>query len=440
MQDLLKFLTYFSAFQSLLPFLKPSDRSKKTLLWLPKMIAGALSPIVILICGFGVLVGLLRRNWKMTSAGLIGAGFSAKFMIDIPDSEGQFVSTYGKDWNQKIPDWLEVKISQNRFSLLSQPRGEVQFKQNIVLGKKPAKDVNFVADLWLPMPASPSSGLGLIYAHGSGWRMGDKDMGTRHCFSRLASQGHVVLDIAYSLWPEADLITMVKEVNQAILWMKENASNYGIHPDKIVLMGGSAGAHLALLAAYAPKEKSFQAFGENDDTSVCGVVAFYPPVDLHPLQAPFEEYNEQATPKLLEKIADKMIQGIFQLDTPSKEVRKNKSTRHDMIAEMLGGTQEEIPETYALLSPITHVGPQCPPTLLIQGRDDVFELAQGVREMHAKLVRAGVSAIWIEFPHTEHGFDLLFPQISPVAQAAIYDLERFLAMLMSSTSTSAANY
>ena len=101
-----------------------------------------------------------------------------------------------------------------------------------------------------------------------------------------------------------------------------------------------------------------------------------------------------------------------------------------MISEMLGGSAAEIPETYKLLSPIMHVGSHCPPTLLLQGADDVFELAPGVREIQARLREAGVPVVWVEFPHTEHGFDLIAPQISPVAQAATYDVERFLAMLV----------
>jgi len=81
---------------------------------------------------------------------------------------------------------------------------------------------------------------GVIYAHGSGWRVGDKDMLTRHFFPRLAGQGHLVLDIAYTLRPEADIPTMVSEVNQAILWLKNNSSILGLDPEGIVLMGGSA--------------------------------------------------------------------------------------------------------------------------------------------------------------------------------------------------------
>jgi acetyl esterase/lipase len=469
MKNLLKILTIFSAIQSLLPFLKPQDRSLKTLLWIPKLIAGAISPLHAMICGLGAFVGLLSKDWVWANVGLIGTGLAAKFIEDVPDSQSQFEAAFGSDWEKQIPEALAPHLMPRRFSLPAKTPAGFEFQQNIVIGQSPEKEKDgslgigevrpvygdvlrvkpakhphispspheipktrqdLLADLWLPASKSRRSGLGLIYAHGSGWRVGDKDLGTRPFFQRLASHGHVIIDIAYTLWPRADIPKMVKEVNQAVVWMKKNASRHQINPEKIVLMGGSAGAHLVLLAAYAPEEIAFQPPGEKYDTTVCGVVAFYPPVDLLALHQPFAEYAQQSTPGLLEKAADGMIRTIFQLNDRMKRDDDAKSTHQDMFVEMLGGTPQEIPDTYKLLSPIYHVDYNCPPTLLLQGADDVFDLAAGVRDLHTKLQEANVPVVWVEFPHTEHAFDLLAPQISPVAQAASFDVERFLAMLV----------
>jgi acetyl esterase/lipase len=46
-----------------------------------------------------------------------------------------------------------------------------------------------------------------------------------------------------------------------------------------------------------------------------------------------------------------------------------------------------------------------------------------------KLRAAGTPVVYVEYPQTEHGFDLIFPQVSPPAQAALYETERFLALL-----------
>ena len=101
----------------------------------------------------------------------------------------------------------------------------------------------------------------------------------------------------------------------------------------------------------------------------------------------------------------------------------------DMLPAIIGGRPDQIPETYQLLSPISHVGPHCPPTLLLHGSDDVFALTPGVRSLHQSLRDAGVRAVLVEFPHTDHAFDLVLPAVSPVAQAATHDVERFLALL-----------
>ena len=126
-----------------------------------------------------------------------------------------------------------------------------------------------------------------------------------------------------------------------------------------------------------------------------------------------------------------MMNFIFMTNTEVKdEETRNQYHFRDIFAVMIGGTPDEIPEAYQLLSPVQHVGPHCPPTLLLQGSDDVFGLAPGVGAINQKLQADGVPVIMVEYPHTEHGFDLVLPQVSPVARAAINEVERFLALMV----------
>jgi acetyl esterase/lipase len=55
---------------------------------------------------------------------------------------------------------------------------------------------------------------------------------------------------------------------------------------------------------------------------------------------------------------------------------------------------------------------------------------EGNQELYGKLVESGVPAIDVVFPWTQHAFDLLLPQINPAAQSAMYDVDRFLALLL----------
>ena len=103
----------------------------------------------------------------------------------------------------------------------------------------------------------------------------------------------------------------------------------------------------------------------------------------------------------------------------------------DMIVRLLDGTPDERPELCALGSPINHVGSHCPPTLLMQGLHDNGGMMPQVRELHAALQEAGATSVLIELPNTGHGFDVVFPRLAPAAQSATYDVERFLALVIS---------
>ncbi len=407
------------------PFLRPRTAAGEALLWLPKLVGGALSPVSGLLSVLAVLAGLARRSWALAGIGLLGAGLAARLAARMPDVDAQLAGLPGTGPLGRPPSTPQPpRISPGLDAVRGRDKtARAEFERNIVVGRKAGSGHPLRADLW-PSSSGVSSGLGLIYAHGSGWRVGDKDMLTRPFFRRLAAQGHVVLDIGYSLWPTAGLAEMVAEVNQAILWLKENGPGYGVDPDRIVLMGGSAGGHLALLAGYTPGHPAFQADGAAGDTSVHGVVAFYPPVDLLEMASRTEE-RWPSSEALTDRIALRLLSRLLALQTQVGLMKQADS----FFAEMVGGTAAEIPDTYRLLSPIYHVGPHCPPTLLIQGSDDLFALAPGVRRLHDCLQAAGVPSVLLELAHTEHGFDLVLPHISPQTRVSTHAVERFLAWL-----------
>lgn len=194
------------------------------------------------------------------------------------------------------------------------------------------------------------------------------------------------------------------------------AIRYGVDPEKIVLGGGSSGCHLALLAANAPNHADLTPEDlQTADLSVCGVVSFYGPSDL---RGEYEHYMD------LE---------YFTKEPPvpvGKKLDSKLTMRYiGRLDILLGGHPQQVPENYQLASPITHVGPDSPPTLLIQGDKDAVVPAHITQAFFAKLVEAGVPAINRLLPWTDHGFDLAVPQINPAAHSAIYDVDRFLALL-----------
>ena len=100
-----------------------------------------------------------------------------------------------------------------------------------------------------------------------------------------------------------------------------------------------------------------------------------------------------------------------------------------ILARLLGGHPDECPECYALFSPVTHVHPDCPPTLLVHGEHDIMAPVTATRYLYSRLLEEKVPTVMHILPQTDHGFDLALPNIPPAAHNLIYDVERFLALM-----------
>ncbi|MFL7810819.1 MAG: alpha/beta fold hydrolase [Anaerolineae bacterium] len=428
---LLKTLTYLAGLLLAAALATRKAVLARLFLWPFKLTGGALAPILGIVSGLGSVLGLARRDWKWAGTGAAGMALAAQLLQDLPDSEAKFDAAFGPEWQRRIPASLQPRMPSRRWSLVAREPGPAIWQRDVAYGKNPKTGTILLADLWGPSAGVAPTGLSVVYVHGGGWRVGFKDMGTRPFFRRLASQGHVILDIEYTLAPEGDIPSMIAEIKEAVLWIKAHSDEYGLDAQRVVLMGGSAGAHLALLAAYTADHPSLPPLSGEGDVSVRGVVAYYPPVDFLSLHQPGAEElprpGDGTWSPELDRVSQAILAKMFVL--PRDESGKQLEFR-DMLSDMIGGTPDEFPEVYKLLSPICHVGPHCPPTLLLQGTDDIFDLMPGVRRIHEELQGAGATSILVEFPHAEHAFDLVLPRVSPAAQVATYDVERFLALLV----------
>ncbi len=86
----------------------------------------------------------------------------------------------------------------------------------------------------------------IVFIHGGSWRSGKKD--TYWFLARaFARKGKVAVVINYPLSPEAEYQEMALDCAKAMIWVKQNIAKYGGNPDRIFVMGHSAGGHLAAL-------------------------------------------------------------------------------------------------------------------------------------------------------------------------------------------------
>ncbi|MED5619064.1 alpha/beta hydrolase [Ideonella sp. BN130291] len=93
----------------------------------------------------------------------------------------------------------------------------------------------------------------ILYLHGGGWRNGDKAMPqmVNHKAPHWTRQGAVFASANYRLLPQADVLAQAKDAARALAFVQSRATAWGADPQRVVLVGHSAGAHLAALVTAA---------------------------------------------------------------------------------------------------------------------------------------------------------------------------------------------
>ena len=225
----------------------------------------------------------------------------------------------------------------------------------------------------------------LVQVYGGAWQRGEPSNSAEFA-SYIASQGYVVFAVGYRHAPAVVFPAPVQDVQFMLSWIVAHATAWDSDATRMAIIGRSAGAHLAMMAAYADGAPNLRA-----------VINYYGPVDLA------EGYNHPPRPDPLRVRA---VEEAF-----------------------LGGTPDQMPDRYHAASPITLVTRRMPPTLLVYGgRDHIVEPRFGSL-LATRLRGTGTTVVHVEIPWAEHAFDGV-PH-GPSNQLALYVTERFLAWAMS---------
>jgi acetyl esterase/lipase/sterol desaturase/sphingolipid hydroxylase (fatty acid hydroxylase superfamily) len=245
-------------------------------------------------------------------------------------------------------------------------------------------------DVWQPAAAKHPAPA-VLWIHGGGFVMGQQSR-TPKWDEWLNQRGYAVFDVGYRLAPPARWDQAVGDVKCAIGWVKSHAVSLNIDPNRIMVAGQSAGGNLALQAAYTPTDPKLPPSCEAGDTSVQAVAAFYPLTDL---------------------VAD-----------------FNTGIGRELVQAYVGGTPSTQPERYRIASPINHVRPMNPPTLLLQGERDslLSNRAEEARLLDAKLSKVGVPHRLVTLPSAEHSFDIAWGSWS--TQIAKHVLDDFMGQYL----------
>ncbi|HEY1423499.1 MAG TPA: alpha/beta hydrolase [Candidatus Acidoferrum sp.] len=242
------------------------------------------------------------------------------------------------------------------------PSAEVRVSPNLTYASYGERKL--LLDLYLPSPRKQKTP-GVIVVRGGGWKVNDR---TRfaHIASALAEKGIAAACIEYRTADEAAFPGAIQDVKAAVRWMRANATEYGIDSEMIGTLGGSSGAHMALLAGITPGIAELEGNGGNAETSskVQGVVAMATPADLLSLSA-----------------GNKLTVGTFLHATPEQDAEK-----------------------WRFASPVNHVARSGPPVLLLHGsEDDSVPVSQSV-DFARRYCDAGANAELHVLPDAPHAF------------------------------------
>lgn len=266
----------------------------------------------------------------------------------------------------------------------------VQVERNIAYGDAPRR--RNLLDVYRGAQDTPTHGAPvLLQVHGGGWMTGEKEQQGRALMNRMAADGWVCVAINYRLSPRDSWPAHIVDVKKALAWVKENIASYGGDPDHVVVTGGSAGGHLAALAALSQNDPQFQPGFEEADTSVVAAVPFYGVYDLAGVSGL--------------KTAIGMRDGF--LDT---RVFKKKFV--------------DDPEVFEQASPLCRITDQAPDFFVVHGSDDTLVDVRQARVFTEKLrATSRANVTYLEVPGAQHAFEI-FPSVR--SEHVVRGVERWL--------------
>jgi acetyl esterase/lipase len=244
-------------------------------------------------------------------------------------------------------------------------KSPVRVERDLVYGK--GGDVDLKLDLAMPKEGNGPFP-GVVFIHGGGWQEGNRQQLSKS-IETFAGRGYVAATISYRLTQVAKFPAQIEDCKAAVRWLRANAAKYKLQPDRLGVVGFSAGAHLACLLGTTNKKNGLEGSGGNPDQSsrVQAVVSFFGPTD-------------------------------FTTKTWTDDLEKR------ILIPLLGAPFAERPELYKKVSPVSYVSKDAPPFLFFHGTQDELVNIRHSRLLAEKLQDLGVDAKVIELEGEGHGW------------------------------------
>ena len=232
----------------------------------------------------------------------------------------------------------------------------------------------------------------LVQVHGGGWTVGSKERQGQLLMNRMAARGWVCVALNYRLAPKHPFPAQIVDTKKVLAWVKEHIASYGGDPAYVVVTGGSAGGHLAALAALTPGDPAYQPGFEDADTGVAACVPFY---------------------------------GVYDLAGASGD-RAAIGMRDQYLARWVfrePADEAHLPD-FEAASPLLRISPDAPDFFVIHGAHDTLVSVRQARAFVERLrATSRASVTYSELPGAQHAFEV-FSSIR--SQHVIKPVERWL--------------
>jgi acetyl esterase/lipase len=236
-------------------------------------------------------------------------------------------------------------------------------------------------------PKRDANGLGVILVVSGGWFSAHEAISDR-LIAPMVERGYTVFAVVHGSQPKFTIPEILQDMNRAVRFIRFHAKDYGIDPGRIGIYGGSAGGHLSLMQGTAGDDGDPKAKDPVDRASsrVQAVACFFPPTD-------FLNYGKPGEVALGNGILEN-YKAPF--DFHEMDPKRKMFVPVEDQAERL--------EIGRRISPIRHVSPDDPPTLIIHGDADKLVPIQQAELIVEGLKGAGVEAKLVVKPGAVHGW------------------------------------
>lgn len=314
-----------------------------------------------------------------------GENDNTHFQVEGAQVVAQIVFNALKDLSQNLPRPYTIVTTYKKLKKdypQIQPITPVKSPSCITLkdiAYRQTQQQTLLADVFIPNSGMKQYG-SVLLVHGGGWISGSKE-NMLPLAQKFAENGYVAVSVNYSLSTQAEFPAAVIDLKAAIKWMRAHSNEYKIDPERIVILGASAGAQLATLVGVSSSDPLF--FDGN------------------------KEFSDK-------------VQGVINIDGITSFIHP-EAQESETAGKWLGGLRHENFKNWKLASPLEYVSKSSPPILFVNSSQDRFHA--GRDDMISQLNSYQIYNEVHTLKQSPHSFWLMHPWFKPTLEYCLQFLD-----------------